>query len=262
MLFRSAAQTISDKSSGSVALADSLGGMWQAYACGRSTPWVQDNALQIDDFCNEFGETAKTLWDIGGVSKENQWDPGWTAAGVSGNTMGYFVSTWGFSGFFMDAAGGVGGDQYGKWALCQGPTPYYWGGTWIVVNPATDNGQEARDFIISATSDEEQMKAYAVAKPEYVNNQKVMDELIAADTVFNTDITGNFKDNQNIYATLAENAKEIDFNGLITPYDATIKTEFLDAVKKEYCEAGSSWDDTLNTFKDKVAEKIQTIDVE
>ena len=106
------------------------------------------------------------------------------------------------------------------------------------------------------------MKAYAVAKPEYVNNQKVMDELIAADTVFNSDITGNFKDNQNIYASLAENVKALDFEGLITPYDATIKTEFLDAVKKEYCEAGSSWDDTLNTFKDKVAEKIQTIDVE
>ncbi|MDE5936448.1 MAG: carbohydrate ABC transporter substrate-binding protein, partial [Ruminococcus sp.] len=173
-----------------------------------------------------------------------------------------FVSTWGFGGFFLDAAGGVGGDQYGKWALCQGPTPYYWGGTWIVVNPATDNGQEARDFIVSATSDDEQMKAYAVAKPEYVNNQKVMDELIAADTVFNSDITGNFKDNQNIYASLAENVKALDFEGLITPYDATIKTEFLDAVKKEYCEAGSSWDDTLNTFKDKVAEKIQTIDVE
>ncbi|MDE6776029.1 MAG: ABC transporter substrate-binding protein [Ruminococcus sp.] len=258
--FVAAAQTISEASSGSVALADSLGGMWQAFACGRTQPWVKDNMLEIDASCQEFVDTAKALWDCGGVTKNSQWTDEWTASGVSGNTMGYFVSTWGFGGFFMDAAGGVGGDQYGKWALCQGPTPYYWGGTWIVVNPATDNGQEARDFIVSATADEAQMTAYATNKPEYVNNSAVMDSLISSGTVFNEDITGNFVDNQNIYAELAENAKEINFNGLITPYDATVKEQFVDAVKSECLEGGKSWDEGQEAFKDKVAEKITTLD--
>lgn len=255
--FVAAATTVNEKSNGSVALADSLGGLWQAFACSRTTPWVQDGVVQIDDFCQKFADTAKSLWDINGVTKNGQWTDEWTASGVQGNVMGYFVSTWGFGGFFLDAAGGApdeeagkeAGAQYGKWALCQGPTPYYWGGTWIVVNPKTDNGEEARDFIISATADEAQMKEYAVNKPEYVNNSAVMDELIAADTVFNESITGNFKDNQNIYATLAENAKSINFNGLITAYDATCKTKFIDAVKKVYLEEGGSWDDTVEEFK-------------
>ena len=258
--FVAAAKTVSEKSNKSVALADTLGGLWQAFACGRTQPWVKDNKLVIDDSCKEFADTAKALWDCNGVSKNNQWTDEWTAAGVSGNCMGYFVSTWGFGGFFLDAAGGEGGEQYGKWAVCEGPTPFYWGGTWIVVNPATDNGEEARDFILSATSDEAQMSAYAKAKPEYVNNSKVMDELIGADTVFNEKISGNFKDKQNYFKALAENAKGIDFKGLITPYDASIKTAFVTAIKEEYLEGGKDYDATIESFKDKVAEAVTTLE--
>ena len=259
-LFVDAAKTISEKTRGGVALADTLGGLWQAFACGRTQPWVVDNKLVIDDFCKNFADTAKELWDCGGVTKNSQWTDEWTAAGVSGNCMGYFVSTWGFGGFFLDAAGGENGAQYGKWAVCQGPTPFYWGGTWIVVNPETDNGEEARDFIISATSDEAQMSAYAKAKPEYVNNSQVMDDLIAGDTVFNPTVSGNFKDGQNYFKKLAENAKSIDFKGLITPYDSTIKGNFADAVKENYLDGNKSWDETVEAFKDKVAESVPDLE--
>lgn len=259
--FVEAAQTVSEKSSGKTALADTLGGMWQAYACGRTTPWVVDNALQIDDFCKEFADTAKALWDCGGVTKNGQWTDEWTAAGTNDTCMGYFVSTWGFGAFALDAAGGEGGATYGKWAVCQGPQPFFWGGTWIVVNPKTDNGEEARDFILSATSNEDQMSTYAVNKPEYVNNSKVMDDLISSNTVFNEKITNNLG-GQNFYAELADNAKTIDFNGLITPYDATIKTDFINVVKEQYLEGGASWDDTVEAFKDKIAEDVTAIDVE
>lgn len=259
--FVEAAQTVSEKSSGKTALADTLGGMWQAYACGRTTPWVVDNALQIDDFCKEFADTAKALWDCGGVTKNGQWTDEWTAAGTNDTCMGYFVSTWGFGGFALDAAGGEGGATYGKWAVCQGPQPFFWGGTWIVVNPKTDNGEEARDFILSATSNEDQMSTYAVNKPEYVNNSKVMDDLISSNTVFNEKITNNLG-GQNFYAELADNAKTIDFNGLITPYDATVKTDFINVVKEQYLEGSASWDDTVEAFKDKIAEDVTAIDVE
>lgn len=261
--FVTAAKTISEKSSGSVALADSLGGMWQAFACGRTQPWVKDNKLVIDDSCKKFAETAKALWDCGGITKNNQWtDQAWTASGVSGNVMGYFVSTWGFGGFFLDAAGGEGGAQYGKWAVCEGPQPFYWGGTWMVVNPKTDNGDLAREFIVAATSDEAKMTEYAKSKPEYVNNSKVMDELISANTVFNEKISGNFVDKQNYFAELAENAKSIDFKGLITPYDATIKGNFAEAVRDNYLEGNKSWDETVEAFKDKVAESIPDLEWE
>ncbi|MBR5513818.1 MAG: carbohydrate ABC transporter substrate-binding protein [Ruminococcus sp.] len=262
--FVATAKEVSEASNGGCAIADSLGGLWQAYACGRDTAWVVDNALQIDDFCKSYADTAKALWDCGGVTKNSQWasDGSWTAAGVSGNCMGYFASTWGFGGFFLDAAGGEGGAEYGNWNLVQGPTPYYWGGTWIVVNPATDNGEEAREFIISACSDEDAMAEYAKNKPEYVNNTVVMDSLISANTVFNPVISGNFKDGQNYFAVLADNAKSIDFNGLITPYDSTIKGAFQDSIRDEMLIGGKSYEDAVETFKNKVAEAITTIDVD
>ena len=260
--FVTAAKTISDKTSGGVALADTLGGLWQAFACGRTQPWVVDNKLVVDDFCKNFADTAKELWDCGGITKNSQWTDEWTAAGVSGNCMGYFVSTWGFGGFFLDAAGGEGGAQYGKWAVCEGPQAFYWGGTWMVVNPKTDNGDLAREFIIAATSDEAKMSAYAKSKPEYVNNSKVMDDLISANTVFNEKISGNFADKQNYFAELANNAKNIDFKGLITPFDSTIKGNFADAVKENYLEGGKDWDATVDAFKDKVAESVPDLEWE
>ena len=90
----------------------------------------------------------------------------------------------------------------------------------------------------------------------------VMDELIAGDTVFNEKISGNFKDKQNYFAELAENAKSIDFKGLITPYDATIKGNFADAVKENYLEGGKDWDATVEAFKDKVAESVPDLKID
>lgn len=260
--FTEAAKTISDATSGSVALGDTLGGMWQVYACGRTTPWVKDNKLQIDDFCKDFADTAKELWDMGGITKNDQWSNEWTASGVQGSTMGYFVSTWGFGGFFLEASGGVGGAQYGKWNVCQGPQAFYWGGTWLVANADTDNGNECREFILSAAGDDAQMKEYATKKPEFVNNKAVMDEIIAANTVFDQDTSGNFKDGQNFFAELAGNVEKINFNGLITEHDATIKTDFVTAVKEEYLMGGKSWDDTVKRFKTDVAKDVVTIEIE
>ncbi len=260
--FVAAAETIAEQSNKGVALADTLGGLWQAYACGRTTPWVKDNKVEVDASCEDYAKTAKALWDCGGVTKNNQWTDEWKAAGVSGACMGYFVSTWGFGNFFMDAVGGVGGAQYGKWNVCQGPVPFYWGGTWMVVNPDSDNKDEAKALILSATSDEAAMKDYAVKKPEYVNNSKVMDELIASDTVFNEDISGQFVDNQNYFKALADNAKKINFKDLITPYDSALKSAFQTVVKEQYCEAGASWDETVDKFLDKAAEAVPDLVVD
>jgi hypothetical protein len=256
--FVTAAETVAEKSGNKTALADTLGGLWQAYACGRTQPWVVDNTLVIDDFCEDFANTAKALWDCGGVTKNSQWTDEWTAAGTNDSCMGYFVSTWGFGGFFLDAAGGVDGTTYGKWNVCQGPQEYYWGGTWIVVNPATDNGEDAQSFIKTMTVDNDQIKEYALSKPEYCNNTTVMQEIVDENDVMNEDISGNLG-GQNYFAELHENAKNINFNGLITEYDATIKSDFVDAVKENYLEGGASWDDTKEAFMDKVAEDLPTL---
>ncbi len=250
--FVTAAEDIAEQSGGKTALADTLGGMWQVFAASRTTPWVVDNALEVDASCEEFANYAKRLWDCGGVTKNPQWDASWYASGQDDSAMGFFVSTWGFGDAILaQAAGGEGGATYGKWNVCQGPSPYFWGGTWIVVNPATDNAEEAQSFIKTFTVDQEQIKKYALDKPEYCNNMAVMQEIVDSGENPNDYVT-NLLDGQNYFAVLHENAKKINLNGLITPYDATIKADFIETVQSEFLESGASWEDTQKDFIKKV----------
>ena len=254
--FVKTAEDIAEQSGGKTALADTLGGMWQVFAAGRTNPWVVDNALEVDASCEEFANYAKRLWDCGGVTKNPQWDASWYASGQDDSAMGFFVSTWGFGDAILaQAAGGEGGATYGKWNVCQGPAPYFWGGTWIVVNPATDNAEEAQSFIKTFTVDRDQIKEYALSKPEYCNNMVVMQEIVDSGENPNDYVT-NLLDGQNYFAVLHENAKKINLNGLITPYDATIKSDFIETVQSEYLESGASWEDTQIAFMKKVASDI------
>ncbi|MBP3746017.1 MAG: carbohydrate ABC transporter substrate-binding protein [Ruminococcus sp.] len=241
--FVAAATEVATKTDGKVALADSLGGMWQVFAANRKTPWVANGRVAFDQECETFAKYAKTLWDNGGVTKNGQWTDSWIPAGKDGSAMGYFVSTWGFGekAFF----GQVSSESYGKWAVVQGPSAYFWGGTWIVVNPKTDNAEEAQQFIYTATVNPETMRKLALDKPEYVNNRTVMQTIVDNNECPNEWVTKDLN-GQNYFAELHENAKSIDLKGLITPYDATIKTNFINAVQKEYCEGGASYEDTIS----------------
>ncbi len=241
--FVAAATEVATKTDGKVALADSLGGMWQVFAANRKTPWVSNGRVAFDQECETFAKYAKTLWDNGGVTKNGQWTDSWIPAGKDGSAMGYFVSTWGFGekAFFGQASS----ESYGKWAVVQGPSAYFWGGTWIVVNPKTDNAEEAQQFIYTATVNPETMRKLALDKPEYVNNRTVMQTIVDNNECPNEWVTKDLN-GQNYFAVLHENAKSIDLKGLITPYDATIKTNFINAVQKEYCEGGASYEDTIS----------------
>ena len=252
--FVAAATEVAEKSSKKVALADSLGGMWQVFAANRETPWVTDGILEIDDSCKTFADYAKTLWDNGGVTHNSQWDTSWVPAGQNGSCMGYFASTWGLGGFVKDASA----NSAGKWKLIQGPDPYFWGGTWMVVNPKTDNAEEAQKFIYTAVVNPESMKSYAKSKPEYVNSVSVMNDVVGNKEV-NAEVSANFG-GQNYFEPLHANAQVIDLKGLITPYDANIKSNFLDVVTEEYCKGGKSWDDCKLSFEKKVQKDNPTLD--
>ncbi len=256
--FQATAAEVATASGNKTALTTTLGGIWQAFAANRTTPWVSDNKLTVDDFCNTFIDLAKNMRDNKYVTEANQWTDEWYAAGQTDDTMGYFVSTWGFGASILEtAAGGEGGATYGKWNVCQGPTPYFWGGTWACVSPKTDNADMVANFMNYFTINETSMKEYALAKPDYVNNMNAMQAIVDEGTNSNALLGG-----QDQFAVLHEAAKNINLNGLITPYDASIKTAFLDAVNA-YC-AGETADAAacLDDFKNRVAESVTDITVE
>jgi hemin uptake protein HemP len=112
-------------------------------------------------------------------------------------------------------------------------------------------------FMKYFTVNSDTMKAYALAKPDYVNNKTAMQSIVDEKSNSNALLGG-----QDQFAVLHEGAQKINLNGLITPYDASIKSAFLDAVNA-YC-AGETADEAacLEDFKGRVAEAVQDITVE
>ncbi|MCR4889220.1 MAG: carbohydrate ABC transporter substrate-binding protein [Ruminococcus sp.] len=256
--FVSAAQTISRKTLGEFALADTVNGMWTAYSHGRSAAYVKDGTINIDDDAKDFADKAKTLWECSGVTKNSQWTDEWIDAGRTGACMGYFVSSWGLDGFFVEAAGGVNGETYGKWAVCEGPAPYYWGGTMMLVNPATDNAEEARDFILASAFNKDNLKKYAsqLTNPVLPNSMTVSASLAEDNFTYSQTISQNFG-GQNYFAVLDKNARAIDLTGKITPYDDAIEADIIYGLYNDYISKGIKGKSLEQTSTD-IKKKIQT----
>ncbi|MBO5621914.1 MAG: extracellular solute-binding protein, partial [Butyrivibrio sp.] len=203
-------------------------------------------------------DLAKKMYDEGYVIKDlNQWSSDWYAAGQTDQTMGYFVSTWGFGDAILSqAAGGEGGATYGKWKVCVGPQAFFWGGTWMTVANRCDNPELVKEFMSFFTTNTEGAQKYAEQQGEFVSNQKAMEAVIAAGDKGFAPVLGG----QNQFEVLNVVANQIDMSGAITPYDSTIKNSFNNAVMG-YCQgATADVDETINAWATDVASSLPELD--
>ncbi len=262
--FEKTAETAAAKG---VAMADTLGGMWQVYQYNKANAWVDaDGKLVVDDYCKDYAELAKKWYDNGYVTKESQWNDGWYAISEKDQTMGYFFCTWclGAGSMLSNAEGGVNDDGtakneklYGKYNICAGPSAYAWGGSWLAVSPKTDNASLAHDFIKYFTVDETSMENYALFKSEFVNNPTVMKKIVDDGSNKNALLGG-----EDQFAVLYEAASKIDLDGKITAYDSVIKGDFNDAVNKYVNGELADADAVINEFKKSVASDCEGVTVE
>jgi hypothetical protein len=256
--FLATAKEVKEASGGKTALTATLGGIWQVFSAGRSTPWVVDNKLVLDDTAKDYISFAKTMYDEGYIIKDlAQWNPDWYAAGTTDDTMGYFVSTWGFGDAILtSAAGGEGGETYGKWKVCVGPQAFFWGGTWMTVATRCDNPELVKEFMSFFTTNTEGAQKYAEMQGEFVSNKKAMENVIAAGVYKGNPVLGG----QNQFEVLNVTADQIDMTGAITPYDSPIKGCFNDAVNR-YCQGvNADVDATIEDWYTNVAAALPTLD--
>ena len=262
--FVASAKTVLEKSGDKkTAIAATMHDIWHVYQSNRTKAWVdKDGKLDLEN-CENYLTMIKDMYDKGYVTKQGQWDKSWYALGNDGSTMGYFFSTWCLTnsetGQLMQAEGGTSGAAYGKYNICQGPTKYFWGGTWYVVSPECDNGTKANEFIKYFTVEEEGMKAYVEKTGDFTNNKKVMKDIIDAKSNKNP----LFKDGQDQFAVLTDIADGINLDGIITEYDQNCKDAFNEAVT-EYVVDGKtkSVADAIESFKDKLVAKDDSIKVD
>lgn len=221
---------------------------FRTFSNNMSQPWVENNKIRIDDSMKRWVDQTKTYTEKNYNNQTSLWSPGWSAdQGPDGKVFGFFYSTWGINFTLMgnsladsNAEAKVGNGIYGDYAVCEGPQPYYWGGTWICAAKGTDNVPFIKDLMYRLTCDAQTMKQITMDTLDYTNNQTAMDEIA------NSDYSSDFLGGQNHIALFAEAATKIDMSN-VSPYDSGLNEKFQNAMH-EYFEGKVDYDTALDNF--------------
>ena len=251
-----------------IAMADTLGGMWQVAQYNKGAKWVDGGKLVVDDYCTKYLERAKEYYDNGYVTKEAQWSGGWNTIMQDDSTMGAFLCTWCFGkdGTLSGMEGNsktndaeewvVDGPTGGKFNITEGPEGWAWGGTWLALSTKCNTKKSAHDFVEFFTVNPDTMKKYALYASEFVNNKDTMKAIIDEGSNKNAYLGG-----QDQFAVLFNQADKIDMS-YVTEYDSVIKGDFNDATSDYVNGVYATTEDAIKGFKDAVAADLPNLTVE
>ena len=186
---------------------------YRVFSNNVSQPWVTGTTVTVDPNIMAWIEQTKEFTDKEYNHRSGLWSDTWAQdQGVDGKVFGFFYSTWGINFTLVGNAGEAG---FGDWAVCQGPQPYYWGGTWPVGARGTDNPTLVKDVMLKLTCTKDIMKEMTTNRKiqDYTNTMAGMQE-IAEDPNFQSEFLGG----QNHIALFSEVAPTIDMSN-VSAYD-------------------------------------------
>jgi ABC-type glycerol-3-phosphate transport system substrate-binding protein len=226
--FAATAEELKTASEGKVTMAATIGGLWQAFSTAKNAAWVDGTTIKTD-VAKEFADMVKGYVDNGYVDPSiEQWTTDWTNAGLNGETLGYFYSTWCLGeGAQLEQNGG----SEGNWNIVVGPQEFFWGGSWLCVSPNCNSATPAAEFVRQFTVDATSMEEYALYSGDFVNNKKAMDKIVADKSNSNPLLGG-----QDQFAVLSDVASGIKMSDSISKYDQSLKDTFLDVLKNNITE--------------------------
>lgn len=205
----------------------------------RTSPWVVDDKLVIDESIEEFMDMAKTIYENGYDLNVAPWAPEWTAAVESEDVFSYVLPTWGYQFVVKPGADTTSGN----WALAETPSSYIKGGTWLGIYKDSDNKEDAWKFLEYVTCNAEAQEDYAREYGEYMSLKSV-DEKLAGEE--GDEVLGG----QNLYEFYnKEMAKGV--KDLMTKYDSTINDSLLSATKT-YIQGTFSKEEAMGQIKEDV----------
>ncbi len=225
---------------------------YRTFSNNVTSTWVNANyEIVIDDNLIKWVEQTKNFTDKGYNNGTSLWADEWAAdQGSKGKVFGFFYSTWGINftllGNAEDNEGAKDG-LYGKYAVCEGPQSYYWGGTWICAADGTDNPELVADIMKKLTCDAEIAEKITVDTQDYTNNKTAMTKLAA-------DFSSEFLGGQNHIALFSKTAPTIDISNM-GPYDQGLNESFQAAMKEYFTGNVKSVDDAVLNFYKAAIEK-------
>lgn len=190
----------------------SVADTYRVFGNNVSAPWVDGNNVIVDQSLMDWVEQSKKYTDEGlNHNVGGQWTDEWNAdQGADSKVFGFFYSTWGIN---FTLKGNAGEEGFGDWAVCRGPEPFFWGGSWLIGARGSDNYEHLKDIMLDMTANPEILTTITKETQDFTNNEAAMNEL-AADPNFASD----FLAGQNHVALFAEVAPTIDMSN-VSPYD-------------------------------------------
>ncbi len=231
---------------------------FSVFLSSSESPWVKDGKLVISQPILDFFDHAKTIRDEGLDYKVELATPEWFA-GFNSNIFSYLLPTWGLvhvvEPSITPPEEPEEGVEYtfGDWGLTSGPSPYFWGGTWLGIYKDSEKADLCWEFIKFVTLNEEFLTEYAIESGDYVSNLNVVDAIVG-------DMSRESLGGQNHYAFFKEQAQNIDASN-ITKYDDEINVMLLSAVG-EYVEGLATKEQAIENFKENVASAFPEVSVD
>lgn len=261
---------------------------YRPYSNNMTDKWVTaDNTIRLDPEIKKWIVNTKDYADKKYIDDAPLWSAQWQAdQGPDGHvlkndkgevtatgkkTFGFFYSTWGINftlagnadpdGYAkkMNEAKNADGSidttktLYGDYAVCKGPAPWYWGGSWLCAAKGTDNKEEVKDIMKKLTCDATIAEKITRGTQDYTNNKTAMNKL-ASDASYGSEFLGG----QNHIALFKESAEKIDMSNA-GPHDQTLNEGIQNSFEAYFFNEKTTYANALAAFKKTVAEKANNL---
>jgi hypothetical protein len=256
--FLETARMINEKSGGATKIISSNDDIQNVFWSNKATPWVDENKTFVMDSNLETMMDVYYALEQEDLSCKTQcWSEEWSAGPSTDNVFSYFGCTWFLHWTIKANCGGeaVGEGTYGDWAMCEGPMPYYWGGTWLCAMQNCSDPALAGQIMKALCCDTELMTQMAEETLDYVNNKTAMKTLSDAGKG-----AYEFLGGQDFIAMFSPLAENIDVSWM-SAYDQKVNELFVGQCS-EYAQANKDKETAIADFKTAVADMYPDITVE
>ena len=256
--FLETAKLINEKSGGATKIISSNDDVQNVFWSNKSSPWVDDNKNFVYD------ETLDKMMDVYYELEQNDlsckttcWSEEWNAGPSTDGVFSYFGCTWFLHWTIKANCGGaaVGEGTFGDWAMCQGPQPYYWGGTWLCAMKDCSDPALAGQIMKALCCDTELMTQMAEETLDYVNNKTAMQTLSDAGKG-----AYDFLGGQDFISMFSPMAEDIDVSWM-SAYDQKCNELFVGQAQS-YAKGEKDKETAVADFKAAVADMYPDITVE
>ncbi|MBN1798390.1 MAG: extracellular solute-binding protein [Spirochaetales bacterium] len=243
--FLNTARILNKKSNGAVKLIANYREYKHYPLAAAKRPLVSRNKrLQIEQGILDYFDFAGALVDEELTADTGQWSPKWFDNMNSDEPqfMGYVLPTWGLHYVIKPNAHQTVGD----WAICRGPSSYFWGGTWMGIYSGSRNKKAAWEFLKFVTLNRDTLEWWAKETGEFVASKKVINKI-------KNDFSDEYLAGQNHYEFFAAEALKIN-GALLTKYDLEIQDLMMNEVSacvennKNKAQAVADWKEEANDY--------------